>query len=900
MAWVFRVAYGTVMGESLWLEMEMRSGAATVTRAFPMRWVDEEHWEVEVDTPTKGNFGLGYSYLYRRDGITLREPVRREWAWQDGSAPPSRVLFQDDWRSAGTDDRVYEAKVFEVVGGGARKPGKFASGGKNHEFLLQMALLPEGLVPCVVGGAGALGDWEYARAVPMVEVSENLWKAEVELPTGERVEYKYGLYRSEMSGQDVPTTDRDCKSQPRAVKLEDGTNRVLEPRGGADHVVVSDENFRRGADLRFRGAGVAIPVFSLRSDAGCGVGEFADIKAMGDWAASVGLKMLQILPINDTTSSRTWTDSYPYSAISVFALHPLYLRLDAMSHPPEDAAALAADRKRLNALKGVDYEAVMAVKWRVTRGIFDKHHDAILRDKAFLDFLQRNRDWVLDYAVFSVKRDEQGTADFSEWGEWAAYDPKQAESHAISSDVMYFIWLQYELDRQLADAVAHLRSVGVVLKGDLPIGVDRDSVDAWVSPHLFKMNAQAGAPPDPFAAKGQNWGFPTYDWDEMKKDGYAWWRARFAKLSRYFDAYRIDHILGFFRIWQVPQEHIEGIMGWFDPALPVKESEFAERGITFDRERFCTPYIHRRNLEQTFGELTDAVARDFLIDKGMSCFALKQEFSTQRRIADHFAKLSGGDGAYQDWVRAALMDLVAEVLFHPVGETEYHPRMSMEDTASFKALDGETQGRLRELYVDYFFRRQESFWEAQALEKLPAMCGASDMLLCGEDLGMVPACVPGVMRALGILSLEIQRWPKDGVAEFGHPSRMPYMSVCTTGTHDMSTLRGWWREDDKARARYALEMLGKAFPEDDLAPDTVSHILAQHLHSPAMWAVFPLQDLLAMDADLRSPDIEGERINVPAITPFYWRWRMEIPIGKLAGAEDFNAKLRDMVADSGR
>jgi 4-alpha-glucanotransferase len=874
---VFRLAYRTVVGESLWLEIE----SGEVSCVLPMRWADADHWEVEIDV-APGT--LRYAYVYKRDGITLREAAVREWASQGGS-PPQCVRFLDEWRSAGTVDRVYEAKVFRAAGGGGRELGKFVSGGKNHEFQLQMALLPEGLVPCVIGSAEAVGAWEYARAVPMTEVSENLWKAKAELPAGERVEYKYGLY-SRLEG--------------RAVKPEDGVNRVLEPRADADHVVVSDEDFRRSADLRFRSAGVAIPVFSLRSEAGCGVGEFADLKAMGEWAASVGLKMLQILPINDTTSSRTWTDSYPYSAISVFALHPLYLRLNEMSCPPADTAALAADRNHLNALKNVDYEAVMAVKWRVTREIFDKHHDAILRDKAFLDFLQRNRDWVLDYAVFSVKRDEHGTADFSKWGEWAAYDPKKAESLAISTEAMYFIWLQYELDRQLSDAVAHLRSVGVALKGDLPIGVDRDSVDAWVSPHLFKMNAQAGAPPDPFAVKGQNWGFPTYDWDEMKKDGYAWWRARFAKLSRYFDAYRIDHILGFFRIWQVPQEHIEGIMGWFDPALPVKESEFAERGIAFDRERFCTPYIHRRNLEKTFGELTDAVARDFLIDKGTSCFAFREEFSTQRRIADHFAKLGGGDWANREWVRAALMDLVAEVLFHPVGETEYHPRMSMEDTQSFKALDRETQGRLRELYVDYFFRRQEGFWEAQAMEKLPAMRGASDMLLCGEDLGMVPACVPGVMRTLGILSLEIQRWPKDSDKEFGHPARMPYMSVCTTGTHDMSTLRGWWREDEKARARYAWEMLGKAFPEEDLEAETVGHILAQHLHSPAMWAVFPLQDLLAMDAELRSPDIEGERINVPAITPFYWRWRMEIPIGKLAGAEGFNTRLKGMVAGAGR
>jgi 4-alpha-glucanotransferase len=386
----------------------------------------------------------------------------------------------------------------------------------------------------------------------------------------------------------------------------------------------------------------------------------------------------------------------------------------------------------------------------------------------------------------------------------------------------------------------------------------------------------------------------------MKKDGYAWWRARFEKLSRYFDAYRIDHILGFFRIWQVPQEQIEGIMGWFDPALPIRVEEFAARGIHFDRRRFCEPFITDHIVDRRFGDFADGVRRDFLLDLGHGRFALKEEYATQRKVADHFSKLGSGNWANQDWLRDSLMDLVAEVRFLEAGEGEFHPRMSMEDTDSFKSLDREMQGRLRELYVDYFFRRQESFWEEQAMEKLPAMRGASDMLLCGEDLGMVPACVPGVMKMLGILSLEIQRWPKDGGREFGHPARMPYMSVCTTGTHDMSTLRGWWLEDDKARARYAWEMLGKAFPEEDLEAETVGHILAQHLDSPAMWAVFPLQDLLAMDADLRSPDIEGERINVPAITPFYWRWRMEITIGKLAEAEGFNAKLKEMVAVAGR
>ena len=878
----FRVAYGTVMGESLWLEMELGG----IGQELPMEWADAGHWELEVEA--EDGVDLRYNYILKREGDGME---LREWggvrSWKRGARSGEKILFLDDWRSAGMDDRIYEAKVFNVVAANTRKTGKAALKG-NHVFRLHMSQLPEGLVPCLVGGFETLGDWDYHRAVAMVEVAENLWEAGIELPVDWRVEYKYGLYDAELGG---------------AVKLEDGQNRVLERRDGAKHLVVSDENFRRSLDLKFRAAGVAIPVFSLRSEAGCGVGGFADLKGMGDWAASAGLKMIQILPINDTTSSRTWSDSYPYSAISVFALHPLYLRLDEMCYPIADEADFAVERAHLNSAKQMDYEAVMAVKWRVTREIFDTNHDAILRDKGFLGFLKRNRNWVLDYAIFSVKRDEHGTAVFSEWGEWAEYDAEKAEALAISTEAIYYVWLQYELDRQLADAVEHLHSVGVALKGDLPIGVDRDSVDAWVAPHLFNMHAQTGAPPDAFAVKGQNWGFPTYNWEEMKKDGYAWWRARFEKLSRYFDAYRIDHILGFFRIWQVPVEHIDGIMGWFDPALPIRVEEFAERGIEFDPERFCKPIILGKHLQKRFGEFADGVRQDFLRDHGLGCYGLKPEFSSQWQIVDFFGKLGPGDWANKDWLRDALLGLVAEVLFFEVEGslgTEFHPRMSMPDTDSFKSLDDDLQQGLRELYVDYFYRRQEAFWEAKALEKLPAMRAASDMLLCGEDLGMVPACVPGVMRDLGMLSLEIQRWPKTGEIEFSHPQHAPYMSVVSTGTHDMATLRGWWREDEQVRARFAWEMFGVAFPEKELSPEMASRILEQHMQSPAMWAVFPLQDLLAMDGELRSNDVEGERINVPAIIPFYWRWRMEMAVEDLAAAGDFNGKLRGIAAAAGR
>ncbi len=543
------------------------------------------------------------------------------------------------------------------------------------------------------------------------------------------------------------------------------------------------------------------------------------------------------------------------------------------------------------------------MKTKLTRQIFDTHRNSIVASAAFKEFLTTHGEWVVPYAVFCVKRDHYGTADFSQWDEWATFDRTRVDDltqpdHPEWVKIAYHIWLQCELDQQLADAVGHLHRQGLALKGDLPIGIDRQSVDAWSAPHLFKMDAQAGAPPDPFAVKGQNWGFPTYNWEAMKLDDYAWWRSRFAQLGKYFDAYRIDHILGFFRIWQVPFDHVEGIMGHFDPAIPIHIDEIRQRGIDFDFNRYCRPHIRWYMLEERFGEAAEYVKENFLHDSGDGYFHLSEKVLTQRRIVDYFAECP-----HNDFIRDGLLDCASEVLFFEVpgsNGTLFHPRCSMQATHSYRDLVPDTRQRVEDLYNDYFYRRQENFWQARGYEILPAMRHASPMLLCGEDLGMVPACVPGVLKELGILSLEIQRMPKTHVTEFFNPQGAPYMSVVSPSTHDMATLRAWWKEDPAATARFSWQMFGIGTPDAELSGETASRIIWQHLQSPAMWAIFPLQDLLAMDEALRNPDTDSERINVPAINPFFWRYRMHLGIDQLAAAEGFNHKLARLVQMANR
>ncbi|MEY4569512.1 MAG: hypothetical protein RLZZ398_951 [Verrucomicrobiota bacterium] len=893
---VFRLNFHTVPGQSLWLKYSavLDEKGVRFDQVVPLQWINDQQWEGRVEVHGAGRFLLEYDYQLRQstNGVKLDEWHGPRAAEVDLDANDTLLLL-DSWCSAGTVDYAFETNAFLAV---QPASGPFVElenpENTNHSFQLRMAAVPTGQVPCLIGSVDEIGGWGWHSAVPLEETAPNVWQKNLYLPVDWHIEYKYGLF------------DLSLKC---VVSLELGENRILPSRSIGTHqrTKVSDECYRRDVGGLFRGAGVAVPVFSLRSAKSLGVGEFADLKPLADWAKGVGLKLIQILPINDTTSSHDWTDSYPYSAISVFALHPLYLRIDDLKYamPAAFKKELGAARDQLNPLDQVDYEAVMQVKTQLTRQIYAKHRAAILVSAAFKKFLEANGDWAIPYAVFCVKRDHYGSADFSRWEEWSVFDrdwvdalidPTQPEWPEIA----YHLWLQYELDQQLADAVRHLHGHGLALKGDLPIGIDRHSVDAWSAPHLFKMDAQAGAPPDAFAVKGQNWGFPTYDWEVMQKDDYAWWRSRFAQLSHYFDAYRIDHILGFFRIWQVPYHHVEGIMGHFDPAVPIHIDEIRARGINFTYNRFCRPYIREHFLWEHFGAGAEYVKSRFLNDCGDGYFQLREQVSTQRRIVDYFA-----DEPSDDCIQGGLLDCASDVLFFEVPDsngTLFHPRCSMQTTFSYRELGTEDRRRVEELYNDYFYRRQEDFWQARGYEKLPAMRKASRMLLCGEDLGMVPACVPAVLNELGILSLEIQRMPKTHELEFSNPQNAPYMSVVSPSTHDMSSLRAWWREDFLTTSKFAWQSFGIAFPDAELSGELASRIIWQHLQSPAMWAIFPLQDLLAIDESIRHPDPEAERINVPAIMPFYWRYRMLLGLDQLAAASDFNCNLSRLIHAAGR
>lgn len=891
----FYIRYNTRFGQTLWISGNCAElGDDNPEKACLLTYMNEEFWQGAFEIDPAQCPSLSYTYILKNDeGHTTLE-----WANDRVLELPSRgtkeMAVVDSWNYAGFAENTFYTAPFQHVLLPKRKsksaqklPRSF-----THEFRVKAPLLAPDEVVCLCGSTPSLGSWQTEDSI-LMQQQGSWWVARVNF-TGQEfpIAYKYGIFQQE---------------KQQFLQFEGGNNRVLYDTLSKGRKTILHDGFARFSHTNWRGTGLAIPVFSLRSKNSFGVGEFTDLKLLADWAAATGLKLIQLLPVNDTTATHSLADSYPYAAISAFALHPMYLNLEKVAGKKDAdlVSPLRKKQKQLNKQAEIDYEQVMKFKLSAARELFEANKTAFLKDQDFLAFFNRNRDWLEPYAAFCYLRDDNGTAHFLDWKTHRVFDKDLIERFVQPGTKYYHrialhYFIQYHLHLQLQEAVAYAHKLGIIIKGDIPIGVYRFGCDAWQQPGLYHMELQAGAPPDDFAVKGQNWGFPTYNWQAMREDGYAWWRRRFEQMSDYFDAFRIDHILGFFRIWSIPMDAVEGILGRFVPAIPVSRSEFSEKGIWLDDERYCQPYINDSVLWEKFGQEADYVKKTYLDPAGNGRYTLKPELDSQRKVEAWFDALE--DSEENEGWKNALYDLISNViLFKDAAPDQFHFRIGMEQTISFRHLEWEQQNKLKELYVNYFYRRQDDFWSREAMQKLPELKRATNMLICGEDLGMVPHCVPEVMEQLGILSLEIQRMPKKTGAEFFHPQDAPYLSVVTPSTHDMSTIRGWWEEDRAKTNRFFNQILGESGEAPVYCEDWVNKaIILQHLYSPAMWSIFQLQDILGMSATLRRENPMEERINIPADPKHYWRYRMHIGLEELIKATDFNEELKNHVVQSGR
>lgn len=811
---LFHIEYFAPFGETL--HIVFNTG-----RSLPMMRCAEGQWSVECDAER------GETYHYElHDGCDA--VIRRESLCHTVDCCVDADIF-DCWQDNPAEQPLYSSFFTKCV---FRRD--VVSSLKDAFSGVQLVVAAPTVMPdevlAVVGEREELGGWDVKRAVVMNDYKYPVWQ--VTLP-------------SEVLSSEYKFVVLDASTH-LLKRYESGENRRFPV---TTHNMVVVQGLRLRDEMSWRGAGVAIPVFSLRSKHSWGCGDFADLRLMADWAAKTAMSVIQLLPVNDTTTDGSRRDSYPYNAISAFALNPLYLSPDdAVKHCTEyaDASAVTSIKslrarfvrrgKRLNEKDAVDYEATIKLKIEFLRELYALCGADVIGSEPFERFFAESKSWLIPYMAFCVLRDRYSTVNFSLWSELSKYDAVQAEQFikANSTECYFYAFVQYLLDEQLSRARDYAHQREVALKGDIPIGVAPLSVDVWCAPELYNCTMSAGAPPDAFAEEGQNWGFPTYNWSRMAEDGYAWWCARLKKMERYFDAYRIDHILGFFRIWEVPRNAVSAVLGHFNPSMPYTPQEIEAFGFEFDAKR--------------------DVAHDLT--------------ST-------------------------------DVLFleYPYSQGCFFPRIEGFRTAKFAALTEEQQRAYMRLYEDFYYNRHNDMWRDNALKRLRALMKASPMLTCGEDLGMIPACVAEVMASERILSLEIERMPKQFGVEFGATEQYPYLSVAATSTHDMSTIRGWWEEDSSIAQRYWRDVLHRTGEvEVTCSAATAFDILLGHMRSRSMLAILPLQDWLAVDESLRIADPAAERINIPADANHYWRYRMHLTLEELLSAEEFNAAIADLVA----
>lgn len=894
----FYVDYHTVWGESIAICFDRQPEGNGFGNPLAMRMIpDSSLWHIELAcSDLRAAAGTGYSYMVvGSDGSVLR----REWQKHiipAADAATARLDLFDAWSDIPVDtpymsslftDCVYRRNQSDRDVPVLPMPGTIT-------LEVEAPLVPSDCTLAVAGSVPALGNWDIAKAVRFSDADYPKWRVSIPLSgLSGAFEYKFLIVK---------------KATGELVEWEPGSNRIINlPSGMGSYYAIIVSGLKVQASLPlWRGAGVAIPVFSLRSESDFGIGDFTDIKIMADWAASTGQRIIQLLPVNDTNMTGEWTDSYPYNSISSFALHPIYIRPTEAGKLQNPARRNYYEEKRceLQALKAVDYEAVFALKMAYMRELFIQDGPLMIQSNDFKAFIEENDSWLTPYAAFCVLRDRFSTPDMSKWGEYAQYRKDSVDALLASNqpDVQLVYFIQYHLDRQLRSARDYAHERGVALKGDIPIGISRTSVDAWLYPELFNLNSSAGAPPDDFAKNGQNWGFPTYNWEAMARDDFKWWKNRFSNMARYFDAYRIDHVLGFFRIWQIPYDQIHGLLGVFNPALPFTAEELKNSyDFILNPEVNCKPYIADWTVADFFGNRAEEVKERFLSPIGGGRYSLKPEFSTQKAIAEWGSKLS--EKSSDKELVEPLQNLIDQVLFLPdtTRKDMWHPRISGQQTCSYRALNDYERNQYDKLYNDFYYLRNNDFWRVKAMDKLPTITETTNMLACAEDLGMIPACVPSVLDSLKILTLEIQRMPKDPGSQFGNPATYPYLSVCSTSTHDMPGLRGWWEANhtiSQSFFNHILHQSGEAPLSAE--PWICSMIVESHLQSPSMLCVIPLQDYLSTDEKLRRQNHKEEVINEPSNPRHYWRYRMHLTLEQLQGANEFNERLRTMVTSAGR
>ena len=649
--------------------------------------------------------------------------------------------------------------------------------------------------------------------------------------------------------------------------------------------------------------GTVIPVGALRSKENSGVGEFLDLPEFGELCKNMGIKLIQLLPVNDTG----YQDS-PYFALTAFALHPLYLRISELpelkaldSGAAKDfEAKIAAIRGQFEDEKRFPYLKILRAKIGLLREIYSLSSKQIIEsakgNSPFAAWIKANA-WVKEYAVFRRLKEINEEKSWKDWTEHKT--PVKSEIEALWNDPklqevhLFWVWVQEALDRQFSQAAKSLNDMGLILKGDLPILINEDSCDVWAHPEIFNLELSAGAPPDMYDAKGQNWGFPTFNWQAQEKDNFSWWKARLKTAEKYYSAYRIDHVLGFFRIWSSSRNDVSSssVLGRYIPYASISQKDLEKLGFDKDRIRWMSlPHLSTSDVWEALKadwhgpeeELPHAAGRIFTLaldrigHEELWLFKDSIKGSKDIEILDIHPKAK--EFLEKEW---------GNRLFLEYEEGNFVSTWFYMDTRAYNSLSVEEKERLSELLIKKQ-NESEKIWEKEGKKLLSVLVSSSSMMPCAEDLGAVPLCVPKVLGELGIKGLRVVRWFREW-DKIGQPyvpfEEYPELTICTPAVHDSSTLREWW--DREVDQEHFTSFLGLPSLPRVYNPGTAKVILFKIAGAVSRYRVFQFQDLLHLSNRWYSSDPAEERVNVPGtLSEFNWTWRMPASVENIAKDED--------------
>ena len=661
--------------------------------------------------------------------------------------------------------------------------------------------------------------------------------------------------------------------------------------------------------------GIVVPISALYTKDCPSCGDFLALKDLADFCKKAGFSIVQLLPVNDTG-----TQSSPYSGLSAFALHPLFIRINAL---PEFAAAMKGNKafataykafeKEFGYKKRFDYDAVLGEKTKLLHLLFNYIEKKNSKDEAEANKLNkelakfvRSNQWIIPYAVFKNIKDENMQASWKSWDESIqklSYDQIKLkwQNKAKKSSHDFFVWCQLRASEQFKEGAESLRAKKIILKGDIPILMNEDSVDCWTYPEFFRQELRAGSPPDGGNPMGQNWGFPTYDWDRLEADEFTWWKDRIKTSAQYYDAFRIDHILGFFRIWASKENETTAYLGHTIPYADFTRKTLNELGFDDDRIKWISePHIPTGTIESITWNHDEATAvLEKVCDrvKTEELWTFKKEIDGDKEIyAMNFFEDEGKNNA----VKNALAEKWRDRSLIQIKKDRFIKVYAFENSTAWKTLSGEEQEKLRKLFEEIEVK-ENKLWEKQATPPLSAIVHASDMIPCAEDLGVNLPVMPEVLKKLDILSLKVIRWTRQWDKP-GQPyipfTDYPELSVATTSVHDSSTLRQWWNQEKDSVWAFinSVECENKPDGNSAFTPEIAEFILRSLASCKSALLINPLQDYLFLEHSFYLENEDDERINIPgSVNTFNWTYRIPVTIEEMSGNKGLLNKIKTIV-----